>query len=93
MTEISYVVNKEYLRKKSGSYESRALSDTVSTYETLETALQEIRNRSTRILSFHELNEQFDGNITVLTVTMEEYRDGELHDMEGFDVYGVIEHE
>lgn len=91
MIEISYVVNKEYLRKKNGSFESRALSDTVSIHETLETALQAIRNDSTSVLSFHELNEQFDDNVTVLTVSMEEYRDGELHDMEGFDVYGVIE--
>lgn len=91
MTEISYVVNKEYLTKKNGSYESRALSDTVSIHETLELALQAIRNDSTSILSFHELNAKLDGNVTVLTVTMEEYHDGELHDMEGFDIYGVIE--
>lgn len=91
MTEISYVVNKEYLTKKNGSYESRALSDTVSIHETLESALQAIRNDSTSILSWQELNEQFEANVTVLTVSLEEYHDGELHDMEGFDVYGVIE--
>lgn len=91
MTKISYLVNKEYLTKKNGGYESRALSDTVSIHETLELALQAIRNDSTSILSYRELNEQFDGNVNVLTVCVEEYHDDELNDVESLDIYGVIE--
>ena len=89
--EVKYIVSKEYLTKKDGIYESKALSDEVSKHKTIETAIRAVRNQTTSILSFRELNKQESDDLCVLSVC-EHIFDGEtLIDIKDCDVYGVIE--
>ena len=67
-----FTVEKQYLVKRNGSFETRAMSDEVSQHETLESALETLRKESMSILSFEQLNAQFDGKQTVLTVALVE---------------------
>ena len=87
---VKYIVSKEYLTKKDDIYESKALSDEVSKHETLETAIRAVRNQTTSILSFRELNKQNDDDLCVLSVC-EHIFDGDLlTDIKDCDVYGVL---
>ena len=89
-TKVVYVVSKEYLTKKDDIYESKALSDEVSKHKTLETAIRAVRNQTTSILSFRELNKQEQGDLCVLSVC-EHIFDGDLlTDIKDCDVYGVL---
>ena len=63
----------------------------LSKHETIETAIRAVRNQTTSILSFRELNKQKSDDLCVLSVC-EHIFDGEtLIDIKDCDVYGVIE--
>lgn len=70
-----FTVEKQYLVKKNGSFQTHAMSDEVSKHGTLESALETLRKSSASILSFKQLNEQFDGKQTVLTTNYVEIDD------------------
>ena len=87
-----FTVEKQYLIKRNGSFETRAMSDEVSQHETLESALETLRKESASILSFEQLNAQFDGKQTVLTIGWVEISDTDDWDMDyiTYDYYVVI---
>ena len=87
-----FTVEKQYLIKRNGSFETRAMSDEVSRHETLESALETLRKESASILSFEQLNEQFDGKQTVLAVALVEVSETDVleFDYMPYDYYVVI---
>lgn len=87
-----FTVEKQYLVKRNGSFKPRAMTDEVSQHETLESALETLRKSSTSILSFEQLNAQFDGKQTVLTIGWVEMSDTDNWDMDyiTYDYYVVI---
>lgn len=87
-----FTVEKQYLIKRNGSFETRAVTDELSQHETLESALETLRKESTSILSFEQLNAQFDGKQTVLTIGLVEISetDGWNVDYITYDYYVVI---
>lgn len=87
-----FTVEKQYLIKRNGSFHPNAMTDEVSQHETLESALETLRKESTSILSFEQLNAQFDGKQTVLTIGWVEISDTDDWDMDyiTYDYYVVI---
>ena len=87
-----FQIEKQYLVKKNDSFQTRAMSDEVSQHETLESALETLRKESASILSFEQLNAQFDGKQTVLTVGYVEVSETDDWDMEYIphDYYVVL---
>lgn len=87
-----FTVEKQYLIKKNGSFQTNAMSDEVSQHETLESALETLRKESMSILSFEQLNAQFDDKQTVLTIGWVEINDTDDWDMDyiTYDYYVVI---
>ena len=87
-----FTVEKQYLVKRNGSFETHAMSDDVSQHETLESALETLRKESTSILSFEQLNAQFDGKQTVLAVALVEVSETDVleFDYMPYDYYVVI---
>lgn len=87
-----FTVEKQYLVKRNGSFQTNAMSDEVSQHETLESALETLRKESASILSFEQLNAQFDGKQTVLTVGWVEISETDDWDMDyiTYDYYVVI---
>lgn len=87
-----FTVEKQYLVKRNGSFKRRAVSDEVSQHETLENAIETLRKESASILSFEQLNAQFDGKQTVLTIGWVEVSETDDWDMDyiTYDYYVVI---
>ena len=86
-----FTVEKQYLIKRNGSFKTRAMSDEVSQHETLESALETLRKESKSILSFEQLNAQFDGKQTVLTIGWFEVNTDDWNiDYITYDYYVVI---
>ena len=64
-----WVVEKEYLTKKGFDYQGKGESHEVSQHESYFEALEVLKSENPNVLTWQQLNEQFDEDLTILTIS------------------------
>ena len=86
-----WVVDKQHLTKKGFDYQGKGESREVSQHESYFEALEVLKSENQNVLTWQQLNEQFDEDLTILTILEALVdNDGEVYDYLPEDDYVVV---